>query len=100
MVLAGVEGGVVMIQTYGDIWIGKFISDAFHFCNEHHEVMSAVSLACRAVAQDGGFDKVWKGAVMLQNRPFASWQTQNWVVESSTAVVASLVMPKYLVSRS
>ena len=67
MVLAGAEGGVVMIQTSGDIWVGKFISDAFHICNEHHEVMSAVLLAYRAVEQDGGFDKGWKGAVMLQN---------------------------------
>ena len=57
MVLAGVEGGVVMIKTSGDIWVGKFISDPFHICNEHHEVMSAVLLAYRAVAQDGGFDK-------------------------------------------
>ena len=33
MVLAGVEGGVVIIQTSGDTWVGKFISDAFHICN-------------------------------------------------------------------
>ena len=57
MVLAGSEGGVVMIQTSGDIWVGKFISDALRICNEHHEVMSAVLLAYRVVAQDGGFDK-------------------------------------------
>ena len=57
MVLVGVEGGVVIIQT----------SDAFHICNQHHEVMSAVLPACRVVVQDGGFDKGWKGAVMLQN---------------------------------
>ena len=67
MVLAGAEGGVVMIQTSGDIWVGKFISDAFCISNEHHEVMSAVLLAYRGVARDGGFDKGWKGAVMLQN---------------------------------
>ena len=67
MVLAGVGGEVVIIQTSGDIWVGKFISDAFCICNEHHEVMSAVLLAYREVAQDGGFDKGWKGAVMLQN---------------------------------
>ena len=67
MVLAGVEGGIVMIQTSGDIWAGKFISDAFCICNEYCEVMSAVLLAYRVVAQDGGFHKVWKGAVMLQN---------------------------------
>ena len=57
MVLARAEGGVVMIQTSGDIWVGKFISDAFHICNERHEVLSTVLLAYRVVAQDGGFDK-------------------------------------------
>ena len=57
MVLARVEGGVMMIQASGDIWVGKLISDAFCICNEHCEVMSAVLLAYRAVAQDGGFDK-------------------------------------------
>ena len=57
MVLAGAEGGVMMIQTSGDIWVGKFISHAFHICNEHCKVMSAVILAYRVVAQDGGFDK-------------------------------------------
>ena len=67
MVLAGAEGGVVIIQTSGDIWVGKFISDAFHICIEYCEVMSAVLLAYRVVAQDGGFDQGQKGAVMLQN---------------------------------
>ena len=57
MVLARVEGGVVMIQTSGDIWESRFISDAFCICNEHHEVMSAVLFAYRVVAQDGGFDQ-------------------------------------------
>ena len=57
MVLAGVEGGVVMIRTSGDIWVGKFIPDTLCICNEHCEVMSAVLLAYRTVAQDGGFDK-------------------------------------------
>ena len=60
MVLAGAEDGVVMIQTSGDIWVGKFISDAFCFCNEHHEVISAVLLAYKAVAQDCGLIKVEK----------------------------------------
>ena len=67
MVLAGVEGGVVIIQTSGDIRVGKFISGAFHICNVHHEVMSAVLLAYRVLVQDGGFYKGWRGAVMLQN---------------------------------
>ena len=57
MVLAGVESGVMRIQTSGDIWVGKFTSDAFHICNEHCEVISAVLLAYRAVTQDGGFAK-------------------------------------------
>ena len=57
MVLAGVESVVVMIQASGDIWVGKFTSDALQICNEHCEVISAVLLAYRAVTQDGGFDK-------------------------------------------
>ena len=57
MVLAGAESGVVRIQTSADIWVGKFTSDAFHFCNEHCEVISAVLLAYRAASQDGGFAK-------------------------------------------
>ena len=57
MVFAGAASGVVRIQTSGDIWVGKFTSDAFHICNEHCEVISAVLLAYRAVIQDGGFAK-------------------------------------------
>ena len=57
MVLAGTESAVMRIQTSGDIWVGKFTSDAFHICNEHCEVISAVLLAYRAVTQDGGFAK-------------------------------------------
>ena len=57
MVFAGAESGVVRIQTSGDIWVGKFTSDAFCICNEHCEVISAVFLAYRAVTQDGGFAK-------------------------------------------
>ena len=45
MVLAGVEGGAVRIQTSGDIWVGKFTFDVFHICNEHCEVISAVIFA-------------------------------------------------------
>ena len=60
MVLAGEEGGVVIIQTSGDIWVGKFISDAFHICKEHCEVMSVVLLAYRAVAQMVGLIKFGK----------------------------------------
>ena len=57
MVLAGTESGVVRIQTSGDIWVGKFTSDAFPICSEHCEVISAVLLAYRAVTQEGGFAK-------------------------------------------
>ena len=67
MVLAGAESGVVRIHTSGDIWVGKFISDAFCICNEHNEVISAVLLAYRAVTQDAGFIKGSKGVVILQN---------------------------------
>ena len=35
MVFAGAASGVVRIQTSGAIWVGKFIPDAFHICNEH-----------------------------------------------------------------
>ena len=57
MVLAGAESRVMRIQTSGDIWVGKFTSDAFHICNEHCEVISAVLLAYKTVTQDGGFAK-------------------------------------------
>ena len=57
MVLAGVESGVVRIQTSGDIWVGKSTSNAFLTCNKYHEAISAVLLAYRAATQDGGFAK-------------------------------------------
>ena len=67
VVLAAVESGVVRIQTSGDIWVGRFMFDAFCICNEHHEMISSVLLAYRAATQDGGFAKCWKGVVILQN---------------------------------
>ena len=57
IVLAGVESGVVRIQTSGDTCVGKFTSEVFLICNEHCEVISAVLLAYRAAAHDGGFAK-------------------------------------------
>ena len=57
MVFAGAASGVVRTQTSGDIWVGKFTSDAFHICSEHCEVISAVLLAYRAAIQDDGFAK-------------------------------------------
>ena len=67
MVFAGAASGVVRIQTSGAIWVGKFIPDAFHICSEHFEVISAVCFAYRAVIQDSGFGRGWKGMVMPQN---------------------------------
>ena len=67
MVFAGAASDVVRIQTSGAIWVGKFVSDAFHICNEHFEVMSTVLFAYRDAIQDGGFANGWKGVVMLQN---------------------------------
>ena len=67
MVFAGAVSVVVRIQTSGTTWVGRFIPDAFHICNEHFEVISAVLLAYRAAIQDGGFAKGWKCVVMLQN---------------------------------
>ena len=45
MVFSGVTSGVVRIQTSGAVWVGKFVSDAFHICNEHFEVISIVLFA-------------------------------------------------------
>ena len=67
MVFAGAASGVVRIQTSGAIWAGKFVSDTFHICNEHFEVISTVLFAYRAAIQDGGFTKGGKGVLMLQN---------------------------------
>ena len=67
MVFTWAVSGVVRIHTSGAIWVGKFVSEVFHICNEHFEVISAVLLAYRVVMQDGGFASGWKGVVMLQN---------------------------------
>ena len=50
--------------------------------------------------QEAGLASGWKGVVMLQNCPLASWHAWNYVVESSTTMVASLVTPRYLVFTS
>ena len=55
MVLAGLESGVVRIQTSGDIWVGRFTSEVFHICNEHHEVIPARFFVYRAETHNGGF---------------------------------------------
>ena len=66
MVLAGVESGVMRIQTSGDICVGRFPSEVFLICNEHCEVIPAVFLAYRDETHDGGFAKGWKSVVILQ----------------------------------
>ena len=53
--LAGVESGVVRIQTSGDICVGRFTSEVFLICNEHCEVIPAGFFAYRAEIHDGGF---------------------------------------------
>ena len=55
MMFAGAASGVVRIQTSGATWIGRFIPDAFHICNEHFKVTSTVLFAYRAAVQDGRF---------------------------------------------
>ena len=60
MVLAGMDSGVVRIQTSGDICVSKFTSEVFLICNEHCEVISAELLAYRAASHDGGLLKVGK----------------------------------------
>ena len=55
MVLAGVDSGVVRIQTSGDICVGRFTSEVFLIFNEHHEVIPARFFAYRAETHDGGF---------------------------------------------
>ena len=67
MVFSGAVSGVVRILTSGAIWVGKFMADVFHICNEHFKVISTVLFAYRAPIQDGGFAKGWKDVVMLQN---------------------------------
>ena len=67
MLLAGVESGVVRIQTSGDICVCRFTSEVFLICNEHCEVIPAGFLAYREETHNGGFAKGWKGVVMLQN---------------------------------
>ena len=64
MVLAGVESGVMRIQTSGDICVGRFTSEVFLICNDHCEVISAGLLAYRAKTHDGGVVKGWKGVVI------------------------------------
>ena len=81
MVLAGVESGVVGIQTSGDICVGWYTSEVFLICNKHCKVIPARFFTYRAVIHDGGFSNGWKGVGILHNCLFAAWQTWNWVGE-------------------
>ena len=49
------EGAVVKIQTLGASCEGILTSEVFLICNEHLAEILAVSLAYKAVIQDGGF---------------------------------------------
>ena len=71
MVLAGVESGVVRIQTSSDICVGWYTSEVFLICSAHHEVIPARFFVYKAEVHDGGFANGWKGVGMLQNCPFA-----------------------------
>ena len=75
IVLAGAEGGVVRIETFGAISNGMLTSKVFLTCNEHHADMLARFLAYKAEVHVGGFANGWKGVGMLQNCPFVAWQT-------------------------
>ena len=62
MVLAGADSGVVRIQTSGDIWVGKFTSDALLICNEDCEIISLCSLHTEQQHKMVGLlkvEKVW-----------------------------------------
>ena len=65
MVLAVAKSGVVRSTTSGDIWVGKFMFDVFYIYYEHCGVISSALLVYRAVTQDGGFAKGWKGVVIV-----------------------------------
>ena len=100
MVFVGAVTGVVKIQTSGATLVGRLEIEALHICKEHLEAISTLLFAYRAAMQDGGLANGWRGVVMLQNCPLASWHAWNSVMESSTAIVASLVTPKFLVCTS
>ena len=62
--------------------------------------MLAKFLVYKAEVQVGGLASGWKGVGIVQNCPFTAWQIWNWWDESSTAIVSSLVIPRYLVAMS
>ena len=65
MLFAGTVTGVVRIQTFGAILVGRVVAQGLNICNEHFEVISTMLFAYKAAIQDGGFANGWKGVVML-----------------------------------
>ena len=55
MVLAGVESGVMRIQTSSDICVDRFTSECFLICNKHSEAIPAGFFAYKGETHDGGF---------------------------------------------
>ena len=55
MVFTGASIGVMRIQTFGAIWVGRLVTEALGIYNEHLEVISAVLFAYKAAIQNGGF---------------------------------------------
>ena len=75
MVLAGAESGVVRIQKFGATCDGMLTSKVFLICNEHCKEMLARFVAYKAEIPVGRFASGWKGVGIVQNCPFAAWQT-------------------------
>ena len=100
MVFVGAVTGVVRTQTSGATWVVGLVIEALPICSEHLEAISALLLTYRAAMQGGGVASGRKVVVILQNWPLSSWHARNCVAESYSAIVASLVTPKYLVCTS
>ena len=55
IVVVTAEGAFIKIETFGASCKGILTSELFLICNEHLVEILAVSLAYKAVMQDGGF---------------------------------------------
>ena len=75
IVLANGESSAVVIYTFGAICDCMFTSNVFLTCSDHHEEMPAWFLMYKAGVHVGGFASGQKDVGMLQNCPFAAWQT-------------------------
>ena len=91
MALAGVESGVVRIQTSGDICVGRLTSEVFNICSENYWGYTCWVPCIQSRHMMVDLPKV--GKVWL-------WYKIDWVMESSTAMLSSLVTPRYLVLMS